>query len=198
MLSRRPPSWLASGINASSRERTRCGSDFVSFLRLASGRKPSPYKTGWIVKTDRSEAVPIPPWSPRLVVGIANQNSIATGCAIRFREAGAGLAIYYLNERAKPFVRTISDALGAPIVLPCDLTAPGRARSGIRAHHTRFGEARFLTPFGRLRSTRGFAREPRRLFGERVLAGNERVVPFVHQNGEWVRSRPRSSGAYDI
>jgi len=39
-----------------------------------------------------------------LVVGIANENSIAYGCAAAFRELGADLAITYLNEKAKPHV----------------------------------------------------------------------------------------------
>jgi enoyl-[acyl-carrier protein] reductase I len=37
-----------------------------------------------------------------LVVGIANEHSIAYGCARAFRELGAELAITYLNEKASP------------------------------------------------------------------------------------------------
>jgi enoyl-[acyl-carrier protein] reductase I len=50
-----------------------------------------------------------------LVVGIANEHSIAAGCAHAFRHAGAELAITYLNEKAKPFVKPVADAVGASI-----------------------------------------------------------------------------------
>ena len=39
-----------------------------------------------------------------LVIGIANKDSIAYGCARAFRTLGADLAITYLNEKARPFV----------------------------------------------------------------------------------------------
>jgi enoyl-[acyl-carrier protein] reductase I len=39
-----------------------------------------------------------------LVVGIANDQSIAYGCAKAFRELGAELAVTFLNDKAKPYV----------------------------------------------------------------------------------------------
>ncbi len=54
-----------------------------------------------------------------LVVGIANSHSIAAGCAAAFRQAGADLAITYLNEKAEPFVRPVAEVLGAPFIMPC-------------------------------------------------------------------------------
>ena len=42
-----------------------------------------------------------------LVIGIANEHSIAYGCAKAFRELGADLAITYLNDKARPHVETI-------------------------------------------------------------------------------------------
>lgn len=60
-----------------------------------------------------------------LVVGIANENSIAYGCAAAFRELGADLAITYLNEKAKPHVAPIAAKLEAPIFLPLDVQKPG-------------------------------------------------------------------------
>ena len=44
-----------------------------------------------------------------LVVGIANEHSIAAGCARMFRAAGAELAVTYLNEKAEPYVRPVAD-----------------------------------------------------------------------------------------
>ena len=48
-----------------------------------------------------------------LVVGIANANSIAYGCATAFREMGADLAVTYLNRKAEPHVRPLAESLGA-------------------------------------------------------------------------------------
>ncbi|MEJ0095107.1 MAG: enoyl-ACP reductase FabI [Methylocella sp.] len=61
-----------------------------------------------------------------LVVGIANEHSIATGCAEVFARAGARLAATYLNVKAEPFVRSVTDRLGCELVLPCDVQVPGQ------------------------------------------------------------------------
>ena len=39
-----------------------------------------------------------------LVIGIANEDSIAHGCAKALRAMGADLAITYVNDKAKPYV----------------------------------------------------------------------------------------------
>jgi enoyl-[acyl-carrier protein] reductase I len=56
-----------------------------------------------------------------LVVGIANEHSIAWGCAKAFRAAGAKLAVTYLNDKAKPYVQPLAEQLEAPIILPLDV-----------------------------------------------------------------------------
>ena len=43
-----------------------------------------------------------------LVVGVANEASIAAGCARAFRAAGAELALTFLNEKARPWVEAPS------------------------------------------------------------------------------------------
>jgi len=60
-----------------------------------------------------------------LVVGIANDQSIAYGCARAFRELGAELAITYLNEKTKSYVEPLARALEAPIFVPLDVSRPG-------------------------------------------------------------------------
>lgn len=55
-----------------------------------------------------------------LVVGIANEQSIAYGCARVFHHAGAELAITYLNEKAEKHVRPLAEQLNASLFLPCD------------------------------------------------------------------------------
>lgn len=59
-----------------------------------------------------------------LVIGIANEHSIAYGCARHFRAAGADLAITYLNAKAEPYVRPLASQLQSSIVMPCDVTLP--------------------------------------------------------------------------
>jgi enoyl-[acyl-carrier protein] reductase I len=61
-----------------------------------------------------------------LVIGIANENSIAWGCAKAFRAFGADLAVTYLNEKAKKYVEPLASELEASIVMPLDVNAPGQ------------------------------------------------------------------------
>ncbi len=61
-----------------------------------------------------------------LVVGIANDHSIAYGCAKAFRELGAELAITYLNDKSRPYVEPLAQELEAPIFLPLDVAVPGQ------------------------------------------------------------------------
>jgi len=60
-----------------------------------------------------------------LVVGVANDSSIAYGCARAFHELGADLALSYLNEKARPFVEPLARELGASIFMPLDVSVPG-------------------------------------------------------------------------
>lgn len=60
-----------------------------------------------------------------LVVGIANERSIAWGCAKAFRAFGAELAVTYLNEKAKKYVEPLARELEAPIMMPLDVNVPG-------------------------------------------------------------------------
>lgn len=72
-----------------------------------------------------------------LVIGIANDHSIAWGCARAFRDQGAEVAVTYLNDRAAPHVRPLAEALSAPIFLPLDVTREAEAEAlfdAIAAH----------------------------------------------------------------
>src|SRR5512136_1276174 len=72
-------------------------------------------------------AIPSPPLlgQKALVLGIANEYSIAAGCARAFRKLGAELAITYLNDKARPHVEPIALQLEAPIFMPLDVQQPG-------------------------------------------------------------------------
>ena len=59
------------------------------------------------------------------MLGIANEHSIAAGCARVFAQGGANLAATYLNDKAKPFVAAVTDNLPCPLLLPCDVRLPG-------------------------------------------------------------------------
>ncbi len=61
-----------------------------------------------------------------LVVGIANDQSIAYGCAKAFRTVGADVAITWLNERARPYVEPLAQELEAPITGVLDVSVPGQ------------------------------------------------------------------------
>jgi enoyl-[acyl-carrier protein] reductase I len=61
-----------------------------------------------------------------LIVGIANENSIAWGCAKAFRALGAEIAVTYLNDKAKKYVEPLARELGAPIVMPLDVNSAGQ------------------------------------------------------------------------
>ena len=72
--------------------------------------------------------IPSPPLSGQkaLVLGIANEHSIAFGCACAFRKLGAELAITYLNDKARPYVEPLARELEAPIFLPLDMQKAGQ------------------------------------------------------------------------
>lgn len=67
-----------------------------------------------------------------LVIGIANEHSIAYGCASVFRRLGADLAITYLNEKARPYVEPLARELEASIFAPCDVGENGQLEAVFR------------------------------------------------------------------
>ncbi|MEI9902424.1 MAG: enoyl-ACP reductase FabI [Hyphomicrobium sp.] len=79
-----------------------------------------------------------------LVVGIANGQSIAAGCARAFHDAGAELAVTYLNERAEPFVRAAVEGTSALVVGPCDVRVAGQLEAVFRGIKDRWGRLDFL------------------------------------------------------
>jgi enoyl-[acyl-carrier protein] reductase I len=61
-----------------------------------------------------------------LLVGIANEHSIAYGCAAAFHELGADLAITYVKAKTKKHVEPLAKQLQAPIFMPLDVSTPGQ------------------------------------------------------------------------
>lgn len=79
-----------------------------------------------------------------LIVGIANEHSIATGCAQTFAAAGATLAATYLNAKAESYVRAVTDALPCPLVLSCDVREPGALEAVFERVRAEWGSLDFL------------------------------------------------------
>ncbi len=61
-----------------------------------------------------------------LVVGVANGDSIAFGCAAKLRAFGADIALTYLNEKSRPYVEPLARQINADLVLALDVTQPGQ------------------------------------------------------------------------
>ncbi|WP_428510716.1 enoyl-ACP reductase FabI [Roseateles sp.] len=61
-----------------------------------------------------------------LVVGVANGDSIAFGCAAKLRAFGAEIALTYLNDKARPHVAPLAEALDARLLMPLDVSQPGQ------------------------------------------------------------------------
>jgi enoyl-[acyl-carrier protein] reductase I len=87
---------------------------------------------------------PILKGNKALVIGVANEHSIAYGCAKAFRELGADLALTYLNEKARPYVEPIARALEAPLFLPLDVAVPGALESVFEAVSAKWGKLDIL------------------------------------------------------
>ena len=79
-----------------------------------------------------------------LVTGIANEQSIAWGCARAFRFLGADLAVTYLNERARPHVEPLAQQLEAELLLPLDLRNEGELEAVFETIRGKWGQLDFL------------------------------------------------------
>lgn len=79
-----------------------------------------------------------------LVLGIANEHSIATGCARAFAGAGAVLAATYLNEKARPYVQAVTDSLPCDIFMPCDVQNSGELEAVFEAITKKWRKLDFL------------------------------------------------------
>jgi enoyl-[acyl-carrier protein] reductase I len=79
-----------------------------------------------------------------LIVGIANENSIAWGCAKAFRALGAEVAVTYLNDKARKFVEPLARELEAPIFLPLDVRVPGQMETVFETLTREWGRIDYL------------------------------------------------------
>jgi enoyl-[acyl-carrier protein] reductase I len=79
-----------------------------------------------------------------LIVGVANEQSIAWGCAKAFRALGADVAVTYLNDKAKKYVEPLARELSAPIMMPLDVRTPGQMEAVFQCIEKEWGRLDFL------------------------------------------------------
>jgi len=75
-----------------------------------------------------------------LVVGIANDSSIAYGCAKAFASVGAELAITYANEKTRPHTEALARELNAALYLPLDVASDAEMQACFDAIATKWGK----------------------------------------------------------
>jgi enoyl-[acyl-carrier protein] reductase I len=78
-----------------------------------------------------------------LIVGVANDRSIAWGCAEQMRRAGAEIAMTYLNEKARPYVEPLALAVDATL-LPLEVRDAGQADALFEAITSKWGRLDIL------------------------------------------------------
>ncbi|MDH2433569.1 enoyl-ACP reductase FabI [Pokkaliibacter sp. MBI-7] len=79
-----------------------------------------------------------------LVLGIANEQSIAFGCAQALQQAGAALCVTYLNDKARSHVEPLAQQLQAELLLPCDVRQPGQLEAVFAAMAEHWGKLDFV------------------------------------------------------
>lgn len=79
-----------------------------------------------------------------LVVGVANGDSIAFGCAAKLRAFGADIALTYLNEKAKPHVAPLAQQIDAGLLLPLDVSQAGQMQAVFEEIRQTWGSIDFV------------------------------------------------------
>ncbi|TWF54354.1 enoyl-ACP reductase FabI [Neorhizobium alkalisoli] len=79
-----------------------------------------------------------------LIVGVANEHSLAWGCAKALRARGVDLAITYQNAKAEPHVRPLAEEIGAEIIMPLDVGRPEEMSALFGAIKQRWGRLDFM------------------------------------------------------
>lgn len=79
-----------------------------------------------------------------LVVGVANEHSIAFGCASKLRAFGAELAITYANEKSETYVRPLAEQIQASLIMPLNVEHPGELEAAFSQIRAEWGALDFL------------------------------------------------------
>mgnify|MGYP003694166123 CR=1 FL=1 len=118
-----------------------------------------------------------------LVVGVANQHSIAYGCAKAFRELGAELAITYVNEKTKTYVEPLARELGAPIFMPLDVATPGMLEAVFDRITKEWGQLDILVHSIACAPKEDLQGPLIDCSGRGLQAGDGHLLPFVRAHG---------------
>jgi enoyl-[acyl-carrier protein] reductase I len=79
-----------------------------------------------------------------LVVGIANANSIAYGCAEVFKRMGAEFAVTYEQEKTLPYIKDLVEVTESPILMKCNVEVPGELERLFNAIDKKWGRLDFV------------------------------------------------------
>ena len=79
-----------------------------------------------------------------LIIGVANEYSIAWACAKALKEQGAKIALTYLNDKAKPYVQPLADEVSAELLLPCDVSESSQLDALFQTIENEWGKLDFL------------------------------------------------------
>ena len=79
-----------------------------------------------------------------LVVGVANDHSIAFGCAAKLRAFGAEVALTYLNDKSKTYVEPLARQIDADLLLPLDVMQPGQMQAVFERIEREWGKLDFV------------------------------------------------------
>jgi enoyl-[acyl-carrier protein] reductase I len=74
-----------------------------------------------------------------LIVGVANDRSIAWGCAEAMHRAGAEIAMTYLNDKARPHVEPLASAVEASLLVPLEVREPAQVDALFEAIASKWG-----------------------------------------------------------
>jgi len=79
-----------------------------------------------------------------LIMGVANERSIAWGIAKACHENGAEVAFTFQGEALEKRVRPLATSIGSDIILPCDVTNPASIDATFAEIEKRWGGLDFL------------------------------------------------------
>ncbi len=127
---------------------------------------------------------PVLTGSKALIIGVANESSIAYGCAKAMREVGADLALTYLNEKAKRFVDPLAEELGTDIYMPLDVAKPGELEAVFEQVKAKWGKLDILVHSIAFAPKEDLQGQLLDCSAEGLQGRHGRVVPLVRAHGE--------------
>jgi enoyl-[acyl-carrier-protein] reductase (NADH) len=117
-----------------------------------------------------------------LVTGIANERSVAAGCAHAFHEAGAELVLT-CREKSKSFVMPVAKAIKPRLLLPLDVEIDGALESVFDQIQSTFGRLDFVLHSIAFLPEAGFSRPCNGLLTRGLRPCNGCLGAFVHSHG---------------